>query len=608
MEKQFRNVPPDKTAAMERCVQRVKAGGKSKSSAIAICFESVVRGKDMGELIDMNSKDKRKKRRREARALNHAKEKKEAGEPLSHEEQTAIAKASFKEDQQISEEEAAAEVVAAIAGGVEKIEVGEVGDVLEFSRDESIPEKVEDPEEKSHMVAVDVISPDLPVGGATTFDELDDYREARDEANDIRDVIWDFEMLVDNVLQKSDPGELGGKIVALGTAMKGRLENPPESKSVLGSLKDRMMSGLEKAKAKRLEKGAPTKKHSSGIRVFKAKDGFRWFGWVSNKYRDRDWPAEPQLGGQIITEEAHKEFVLWVDEDPKERMPQYWHWHTPESAHKERADWIDYSDGFLMMSGSLTEKEAELQTALNAKYDLAMSHGLVRSDLHYDKERGLIQKYRTFEVSDLPREFAANEWTDIVAIAKEVATMGLTPEKRNFLVEAMGEEKVMELEQDTEKRAKALEDLGVEYKGLEEALSAIAEPEEAEEEEEAPETEAVPAKEFEGLSAYLETQSEATKANSKAIVAIGETLVDLSKSDDEKVAEAIRPKISMKDTKPIWQRSASESKENIIEVNDDGEPKDEDDKDLLKSKPGSETHWMETVLGTGATEIAPVPK
>ncbi|KKM25961.1 hypothetical protein LCGC14_1589710, partial [marine sediment metagenome] len=445
----------------------------------------------------------------------------------------------------------------------------------------------------------------------------DKVREVTEEVNKVQAVLYDAQELVDNVLYESEPKEVSGKLAKIADELDDRIENPPdlketEDKGILANFKKKVLGSLEKAKAKRLEKDVPAKKHASGIQVFKSKDGFRWFGWVSNKYRDRDWPAEPKLGGQIITEEAHKEFVLWVDEDPKERMPQFWHWHTPESAHKERADWIDYSDGFLMMSGPLMEKEAELQTALNAKYDLAMSHGLVRSDRHYDKERGLIQKYRTFEVSDLPRKFAANEWTDIVAIAKEVATMGLTPEKRDFLVEAMGEELVMGIEEDTEGRAKALEELGVEYKGLEEALSAIAEPEEAEEKEkekeEAPETEAVPAKEFEGLSAYLKKQSEATEANSKAIVAIGEALVGLSKSDDAKVAEAIRPKISMKDTVPIWQRSASESKENIIEVNDDDEPKDEDDKDLLKSKPGSETHWMETVLGTGATEIAPVPK
>jgi hypothetical protein len=595
-DKQFSNVPQNLQSKMERCVQRVKADGKSKSQAIAICFESVVRGKD---LMSTKQKAKRRKRRRAARALNRAKEKQAAGEPLSHEEQTAIAKASFKEDQQISPEKAAAEVVEAIAGETEKIEVGEIGDVLEFEREE--------PEAEKHMGAHLVSDTPQP----TSFADLDKVREVTDEVNKVQDVLYDAQLLVDNVLHESAPKDVSGKLATIADELDGRIENPPDRKEqgFLANFKEKILGGLEKAKLARAKKlGIGELKDASGIQVFKSKDGFRWFGWVSNKWRDRDWPAEPELGGQIITEAAHKEFVLWVDESPKERMPQYWHWHTPESAHKERADWIDYSDGFLMMSGPLTEKEAELLTALNAKYDLAMSHGLVRSDLHYDKERGLIQKYRTFEASDLPRKFAANEWTDIVAIAKEVATMGLTPEKREFLVDAMGEELVMGIEEDTEGRAKALEGLGVEFKGMEEALSAIAEPEEAEEMEEAPETEAVPAKEFEGLSKYLEKQAEATEANSKAIVAIGGALVELSKSDDAKVAAAIRPKISMKDTVPVWQRSASESKENIIEVSDDGEPEDEEDKDLLESKPGTESHWMEEVLGAGAVEVAPVPK
>ena len=56
-ERRFRNVPPDKQARMERCVQRVKRQGRSKSSAIAICFESVVRGKEMS-----SSKVQRKRR------------------------------------------------------------------------------------------------------------------------------------------------------------------------------------------------------------------------------------------------------------------------------------------------------------------------------------------------------------------------------------------------------------------------------------------------------------------------------------------------------------------------------------------------------------------
>ena len=38
----YPNVPAALTGKMERCVQKVMAGGKSKKSAIAICYTQVV--------------------------------------------------------------------------------------------------------------------------------------------------------------------------------------------------------------------------------------------------------------------------------------------------------------------------------------------------------------------------------------------------------------------------------------------------------------------------------------------------------------------------------------------------------------------------------------
>ena len=679
-DKQFSNVPDHLQAKMERCVQRVKADGKSKSSAIAICFESVVRGKDL--MANNKQKAKRRKRRRAARALARAKEKQVEGETLSHDEQVALARANFNPEPKITAEAAAAEITEAIGGSVEPIEITQdIGDLMEFERDEKSIHL--DEENSSHH------SP-------TSFDELDEAREAAEEVTKVHEVLNDTQMLVSNVLFESEPDEVSGKLSSIADELRGRIANPPDrketDKGILGNFKEKVLGGLEKAKlsratinnlpdssfayieaggkkdkdgntaprslrhfpiqdaahvrnalsravqgikkggksadnarralpkirsaAKKLGVGSEANKKASGFQVFKDKDGFRWFGWVSNKFRDRDWPAEPELGGQIITEEAHKEFVAWVDQDPKKRMPQLWPWHTLGGAHKERADWIDYTDGFLVMSGSLTEKEAELLTGLGEEYDLAMSHGLVRSDDHYDKERGLIQRYRTFEASYLPREYAANEWTDIITIAKEVAEMGFTSEKRAFLENVLGEEKVMELETDTEGRAKDLDDLGVEWKGLKEVLEQIdsgpaEEPEPETEDEEDPEPTPNPDKELgemEGLSNFLENLTGTIAAQGKAIVTIGTAVQKLAKSEDEAIAKAIRPKVDLKETIPIWQRSASESKENLIETDDDDEPKDDEDKALIDSKPGTSTHWLSEVLGAEASESAPVPR
>lgn len=668
--------PPAKNWSAEekrKCVRTANAvlrDGGSEQDAIFACIRAA--GRSTKETA-LNSKDRRKKRRREARALKLAQEKEAAGTPLSHEEQVATAKAEFNDDQTISEEQAREEVVQAIAGSPEPIEAKEIpaeelSDVTESTL--KAPEKtVHEDENTSHL--------------PTTFPELDARREAAKEASAVHSVVNDFERLVDNILFESEPSEMGSKISALSSELEARLENPPElkSKSMFSQFKEKMMGGLEKAKLTRasinnlpdsafayIEPGGkkdsegrttprslrhfpiPDKAHvrnalaraaqgikkggkaaenarkalpkiraaakkmgigeskkSSGIRIEKDAEGnSRWFGWVSNKWRDRDKPAEPKLGGQILTEEAHKEFVEWVWHNPKSRMPALWTWHVPGTAHKERADWIDYADGFLVMSGPLTKDDGELLIDLSKEYDLAMSHGLVTADRFYDEERGLIERYRTFEASYLPREFAANEWTDFKTIAKEVAKMAFTSERRELLLRRFrgDEEKVMELEQDTEARAKALDELGVEWKGIEEALQSI---ESGPDDEEAPEEvdeelEAVPDKGLtEGLNEFLEKQSGQLQAQGKAIIELADVVKQLAKSDDEKIAEKLRPRVNMKDTIPIWQRSLSQSEETVLKE------ENEEDQELLEKKPGVDLHWLEEELGPGVQEAA-IPK
>src|SRR3990167_483171 len=560
---------------MDRCVEDVqRRSGLSKPRAIAVCHESIVSGKDIDELIDkelaLNAKQRRKQRRLEDRRLNRAMTKQENNEPLSLEDMRVLAEEEPL-DQSVSQEQAAAEIAAALSGkdiDGQSIRVTDPGDIMSFVRptttmtkdvvaptgplttviDDKMIHYPDPGEGMSHM-------PELPANGATTFDELDSYRDALHEARAIRDVTGDFEMLVGNVLAKSEPGELGDRIVSLGEEMKTRLENPPEEKASeeIGFVA-RIKEALQKAKitrtaAKKMDIRAPAEGKSSGFRVEKALDGsWRWFGWVSNKFRDRDASAEPKLGGQILSEAAHKEFVEWATADPK-RMPELWPWHTKEGAHDLPADWIDYADGFLMMSGALTAKEAERVQRLAAKHDLAMSHGLINFD--YDKKNGVIRKYRTFESSYLPREHAANEWTDIETLQKEIANMGFNPARRGFLVEALGEERVKKLEGETEGRGKALEGLGVEYKELSDTLERLADDGGDEEEEstdggepgDSPIKAMVDVDQIAAAVAQkleLKELSELLKDQSQTILAMGKALTAFAKSDDEKIAETLR--------------------------------------------------------------------
>ncbi len=211
---------------------------------------------------------------------------------------------------------------------------------------------------------------------------------------------------------------------------------------------------------------ASVRKERSAFFVFKDAEGRdRWFGWVTNKWRDRDVGAHPD--GEIITDAAHKEYVEWVDKNPASRMPALLAWHTPETKHTEKADWIDYADGFLLASGPLLEKEAEAIERVAQEYDLGMSHGFLA--LETDRGSGLINMYRAFEHSFLPLEVAANPWTDFRTIQKEVEQMGLSQKKRGFLSKLMGDGFVEEIERETEGKAAELETAGVDFKEGEEA-------------------------------------------------------------------------------------------------------------------------------------------
>lgn len=282
-----------------------------------------------------------------------------------------------------------------------------------------------------------------------------------------------------------------------------------------------------------------------GMKVLKAADGsYRWFGWVSNKWRDRDTAKHPT--GEIITEAAHKEYVAWLDAHP-DQAPQWWTWHTPVRK-DARADWWDYADGFLVMSGPVPAGEEKGYLALDEP--VAMSHGFITLDR--DPAAGLIKSYRTFEVSDLPLEKAANPWTAFDVVRKELTEMGFTPDKRAYFVKVFGEERTKQLEAETESMGKSLDQAGVEAKekGAPEVVPAVAAAPEL------PEHILAQVKQLlntDGLQAALVALGQQNKA-------LADQVAELKKTDDAKIAEKIAPKV-----KPMqWGYQASQAKDNEL--------------------------------------------
>jgi len=140
----------------------------------------------------------------------------------------------------------------------------------------------------------------------------------------------------------------------------------------------------------------------------------------------------------------------------------------------------------------------------------------------------------------------------------------LTKEKREYLVKRLGEERVQVIEKDTEAMSKELEAAGVEWKEKEESAPV------------APVASATPTDPAQAVEALKELFNvkelndvlTAIQAGQKALTdkldAQAKEIAALKKSSDEKVAEAIAPKV-----KPMrWGFQASEAKETLLAETD----------------------------------------
>lgn len=295
---------------------------------------------------------------------------------------------------------------------------------------------------------------------------------------------------------------------------------------------------------------------STSFTLYKEAGGLRWVALVSNHFRDRDRPPE------IISGVAHKEFVEYLDKGGE--WPELWLWHVPGTKWG-KADFADFADGFLVMSGAVDKGKEAVAKALAEVAEtepVGVSHGF-RILEWADKERGVIGRYRPFEVSPLPMEQAANPWTEISIIKKE-ADM-LNPRKRAWLEQVLGKDVVKGIEAGTADLAKALNEAGYEWKEVEKPPEKVAQ-------------------QPDPVEARLKEISAAFKAMAEQSLAILDRLTKLERSDDEKIAEVFTAR-----TKAAKGYKASEAKDNIVDNDKDGE--------VAKGEPDSGLEWIRGALG-----------
>ena len=309
------------------------------------------------------------------------------------------------------------------------------------------------------------------------------------------------------------------------------------------------------------------------VKDLKETGRLRWYGFPSNKWRDRDIPA------QIISEEAHKDFIEYLERTKD--FPVLLSWHTP-GTRVGQADWAEYDHGFLVMGGLIDKDkhaEAERLAEKCQKEAIGMSHGFVYS--YSDKEKEIIGKYRAWEVSHLPLSKAANEWTSIDIIHKEVKEM-FSDEKRKYLVDIHGLDVVTAIESKTADLEKDLLSVGVEFKEVVE-----------------PEVKEADPKEVAELAAKALIEGEGFKAIVTSIAGIEETIKELK----ETIIPGLEQKIVAVEQKA--QKSADDiisdamkSRSSVYQPSKDGPALTDQDKEIeaVPVSP-SELGFMEAMTG-----------
>ncbi len=193
-------------------------------------------------------------------------------------------------------------------------------------------------------------------------------------------------------------------------------------------------------------------KDNPDFEVFKDDSGnWHWHATYTNNYED--------LEQEIISEKAHDKFINRLDMGLVP-MPELWVWHTFGTAHG-KAKLVWRNDHFIHAVGDFDgSTEAKAAIEYYQKNKVKLSHGFTVPRWAF--KDGVYEDYNTFEISTLPPKAAANPYTSF----EELKTMAMTDEKRRQLKEVFkwSDEKIEQVAQMDENRAKALGELEVAYK------------------------------------------------------------------------------------------------------------------------------------------------
>lgn len=313
------------------------------------------------------------------------------------------------------------------------------------------------------VVAVSVVEEaPRPYGGAKSFSELSEYQQGQKADFATQDLFYAYEQLVANIRadDEMDVRAKGSAIVAASRELSSLLKNPESGATQVG-FREKLENAI-KAVGGLIVGGVENEHIDRGpqgmFSSFKDATGeWRWLAIHTNKFQDRE--------KEIFPEAAHKQYVEMAD--ALNIYPELWLWHTPGSR-VGYADFVEYDHGFMLSSGRYDPGMEHVAEALaKDSGDLGVSHGY-RYPLGA-KEQGEYSRYFTFEVSPLPAARASNPWVLFNSWAGKEAEM--REDKQAFLERYLGAEKVAKIDGALKSFEKELEDAGVSWKEVNDALT-----------------------------------------------------------------------------------------------------------------------------------------
>lgn len=443
-----------------------------------------------------------------------------------------------------------------------------------------------------------------PYDGVYSFADYDRREDAQQAEMAMSIVYSRFERISENILRSNElsaPAKADA-LQALAVEFRARIEAAeadPES-----AWKDHEGP---------VEYTDPAEDPGSFVHFRDQQGALRWLTVHTNKFKDR--------GGEIFADAAHQEYVEHVQRTGDYPVLRFWHMPRNDlqpvyksSLDLGKADLVAYdSNGFVIASGTFYPEMLDVVERIESQFkDLGCSHGYTyrASDLR----DGVISRYRTFEVTIVPRPFEANPLT-MAAIGREAHMFD--QKSRDRAVAIFGPERIARLEQELAGVRTAAEASGIAYRAVAEA-TAEAPAAEAAPATEAPAAEAAPAATAtegtatapEGASsegsepvpageemqvppaataaAPVDTQVAAQKDQTDAVAAVFQSIVEAAVAPltaaitelqsgfrsmetrveaveggiDAEVAERVRPRVG-----PIGVKSASASDESVLPDN-----------------------------------------